>query len=271
MASLPESESFPSPRRVQRVRHEIVRRQLKVLKVEDISPSFRRVTLGGDELAGFVSASFDDHLKFITDPGTDTQAMRDYTPRHHDPVANELVLEFVRHGDGPAATWAEKAQVGQTATIAGPRGSTVVPTDFAWHLLVGDATALPAIARRLEELPAGCRAIAIISVPQVEDRRALSSRADLDLTWVDGNDALVAAVRALALPAGEGYAWCAGEGHASALLRSVLVEEKGHDRYAITAASYWKQATKPNEAGKLFAPCPSSSPSPASAANTPTA
>lgn len=247
MASLPESDSFPSPRRVQRVRHEIVRRQLQVLRVDDISPSFRSVTLGGAELAGFVSASFDDHLKFITDAGTETQAMRDYTPRHYDPVANELVLEFVRHGNGPAASWAEQAQPGQTATIAGPRGSTVVPTDFAWHLLVGDATALPAIARRLEELPAGSRAIAIISVPRVEDRRALASQADLEVTWVDGNEALVAAVRALALPAGEGYVWCAGEGRTSALLRSVLVEEKGHDRYAISAASYWKEGEAGHE------------------------
>lgn len=247
MASLPESDSFPSPRRVQRVRHETVRRQLQVLRVEDISPSFRRVTLGGAELAGFVSASFDDHLKFITDPGADTQAMRDYTPRRHDPVAHELVLEFVRHGDGPAATWAEQAQVGQTATIAGPRGSTVVPTDFAWHLLVGDATALPAIARRLEELPAGARAIAIVAVPLAADRRTLDTRAELDLTWVDDNDGLVAAVRALALPAGEGYAWCAGEGRTSALLRSVLVEEKGHDRYAISAAAYWKDGEAGHE------------------------
>ena len=249
MASLPESDSdsFPSPRRVQRVRHEIVRRQLQVLRIDDISPSFRRVTLGGAELAGFVSASFDDHLKFITQPGTDAQAMRDYTPRHYDPAANELVIEFVRHGDGPAATWAEQAKVGQTATIAGPRGSTVVPTDFAWHLLVGDATALPAIARRLEELPAGCRAIAIVAVPQVEDRRLLTSRADLDLTWVEGNDGLIAAVRTLALPAGEGYVWCAGEGRTSALLRSILVEEKGHDRYAISAASYWKEGEAGHE------------------------
>ncbi|MCZ2497238.1 siderophore-interacting protein [Xylophilus sp. Kf1] len=243
MASLPgsDSDSFPSPRRVQRVRHDTVRRQLQVLRVDDISPSFRRVTLGGAELAGFVSASFDDHLKFIVDPDSDTPAMRDYTPRHHDPVAGELVLEFVRHGDGPAARWAEQVQPGDSATIAGPRGSAVVPTDFAWHLLVGDATALPAISRRLEELPAGCRAIAIVAVPRPEDRRRLDSRADLDLRWVEDDEALLAAVRALPLPPGDGYAWCAGEAHAAASLRSILVEEKGHDRYAISAAAYWKK------------------------------
>ncbi|WPB56401.1 siderophore-interacting protein [Xylophilus sp. GOD-11R] len=229
-----------SPRRAQRVRHDIVRRQLQVLRVDAPGPSFRRVVLGGAELAGFISASFDDHLKFIVNPGTDAQAMRDYTPRHYDPVRNELTLEFVLHGDGPASTWAAQAAPGQAAFIAGPRGSSVVPTDFDWHLLVGDATALPAIARRLEELPATTRAIVVATVPEPGDRRALASRAALSVQWVDGNQGLVDAVRALALPPGEGYAWCAGEGRTSAELRRFLVEEKGHDRYAISAAAYWK-------------------------------
>jgi NADPH-dependent ferric siderophore reductase len=50
-------------------------------------------------------------------------------------------------------------------------------------------------------------------------------------------------VRALTLPPGEGYAWCAGEASAMATLRRVLVEEKGHDRGAIRAAAYWKRGT----------------------------
>ena len=53
--------------------------------------------------------------------------------------------------------------------------------------------------------------------------------------------ALIAAVRALPLPVGDGYAWCAGEAGATAALRRILVEEKGHDRHAIRAAAYWKQ------------------------------
>jgi NADPH-dependent ferric siderophore reductase len=28
------------------------------------------------------------------------------------------------------------------------RGSFILPTDFDWHLLIGDETALPALARR---------------------------------------------------------------------------------------------------------------------------
>jgi len=243
-ASIPSETDAPaSPRRVQRVRHEIVRRALRVARVEPLGPGFRRITLAGPELAGFVSASFDDHLKFILEPGTEAQSMRDYTPRHFDPQTQELTLEFVLHGDGPATTWAAQAQVGQPAFIAGPRGSSVIPMDFAWHLLAGDASALPAIARRLEELPAGACAIAIVAMPNPDDRRALRSAADLTLQWVDSDRDLVAAVRALALPPGEGFAWCGAEAATAATVRAVLVEEKGHDRHAVTASAYWRAGT----------------------------
>lgn len=231
-----------SSRRVQRVRHEIKRRELQVLRVEQPSPHFRRVVLGGESLADFVSASFDDHVKFILEgAGGAEPVRRDYTPRAFDNAACELALEFALHGDGPAAAWAAQAAVGQRAVIAGPRGSFVIPTDYDWHLLAGDETALPAVARRLEELPATTRAIVALNVPDAADRRALQSAAQVELHWVDSDEALLAAVRALQLPAGEGYAWCAGEASAMAALRRVLVEEKGHDRQAIRASAYWKR------------------------------
>lgn len=225
-----------SARRVQRVRHELKRRELSVLRVHDITPHFRRITFGGESLADFVSASFDDHVKLILPDG----AMRDYTPRRFDVAARELDIEFAMHGDGPAASWAAQAQPGQGVTIGGPRGSFIVPVDFDWHLLVGDDTALPAVARRLEELPAGCHAVVRLAVA-AQDRRALRSAATVDLQWFDDHAALAPAVRSLKLPEGEGYAWCAGEAASMAALRQVIVDEFGHDRHAIRAAAYWKR------------------------------
>ena len=58
-----------STRRVQRVRHELKRRELQVRRVENVSRHFRRVVLGGEALADFVSASFDDHVKLFLDLG----------------------------------------------------------------------------------------------------------------------------------------------------------------------------------------------------------
>jgi NADPH-dependent ferric siderophore reductase len=229
-----------STRRVQRVRHEIKRRELQVVRVESVTPHFRSVTFAGDALEGFISASFDDHVKFMLDADGPEPVRRDYTPRRYDAAAGELTLEFALHGDGPAASWAAQAEPGQRAIIAGPRGSFVIPMDYDWHLFAGDETAMPAIARRLEELPQGARAIVVLHTDE-EDRREFSTKASLSVQWVDSPESLVAAVRALELPAGEGYAWCAGEAAGMAALRSVLVDEKGHDRHAIRASAYWKR------------------------------
>ena len=234
--------TFNAVRRVERVRHEIKRREVRVAAVEGLGPHVRRITLRGEALADFVSASFDDHVKLIFDaPAGAEPARRDYTPRRFDNAARELVIEFALHGAGPAAEWARQAVVGAPLTVAGPKGSLIIPLDYDWHLFVADATGLPAIARRLEELPAGARALLILNVPEAADRPALASRADVDLRWVASDDEMLAAARALALPPGEGYAWCAGEARTMAALRAILVQEKGHPATAIRAAEYWKR------------------------------
>ena len=226
-------------RRVERVRHELKRRELTVQAVEVVTPHFRRITLVDDSLSDFVSASFDDHVKvFIGD------ARRDYTPRSFDNAARELVIEFALHGDGPAAEWAARAVPGDTLAIGGPKGSLIVPVDYDWHLLAGDETAFPAVARRLEELPAGARAIVVLKAADVADRRTFASAADVSMTWVSTDAELLHAVRALALPEGDGYAWCAGEAACMAALRRELVEVKGHPGEATRAAAYWKRGAQ---------------------------
>lgn len=229
-----------APLVVQRVRHELKRRDLVVTRVDDLTPHVRRITFGGDSLADFVSASFDDHVKFMLDTGDAEPVRRDYTPRSFDRERRELVIEFALHGDGPVAAWAAQAEAGQRAIVGGPRGSFVVPVDYDWHLLVGDETALPAIARRLEELPPTTRARVIAQTGDVADRRVFSSAAPFEITWVDTTEALVDAVAAETLPTGPGYAWCAGEAAAMKRIRAILVDEKGHDRKAIRASAYWK-------------------------------
>ncbi len=233
--------SAPSSSRVQRVRHEAKRRELEVVRVDTISPHFRSVTFRGEALADFISASFDDHVKFILDAGGASPVMRDYTPRRFDRDARELTIEFALHGDGPAANWSAQVRPGQRATVAGPRGSFIIPLDYDWHLFAGDETALPAITRRLEELPAGAQAMVLAQVDDPADRRDFASAANVSVQWLDNSGELIAALRSLDLPPGEGYAWCAGEARVVAELRRILVAEKGHDRHAIRAAAYWKK------------------------------
>ncbi|CAN5254807.1 siderophore-interacting protein [soil metagenome] len=233
-------ESTDTTRRVQRLRHDLKRRTLTVTRVEQPGPHLRRIVFTSADLGDFVSMSFDDHIKaFFPLPDGQT-AGRDYTPRSFDTTRRELTIEFALHGEGPAATWASQATVGQTLDIGGPKGSFIVPVDYDWHLLIGDETALPAIARRLEELPSDAKVIVIAHVADSADRPAFQ-RPGLDLRWTSSPQATLDAVDHLTLPEGEGYAWCAGESAEMAEVRKRLVDGKLHDRHAIRAAAYWKR------------------------------
>ncbi len=221
-------------KQIQRVRHELKRRDVEVARVAPLGAHFVSVTFRGDDLADFVSASFDDHVKFVL--GEDVR--RDYTPRHYDRDARELTIEFALHGDGACANWARQAAVGQQVAIAGPRGSMIVPADFGFHLLAGDETALPAIRRRMEELPAGVRAIVIVATDEALD---LHSAAQLDVWQVADGNALVDAIRAMPLPLEDAFVWFGGEASVAARVRDVVHGEKGFPRDASRISAYWKQ------------------------------
>lgn len=227
-------------RRVQRMRHELRSREVRVARVQTLGPGFVSVTFAGESLADFRSDGFDDHVKFMFTDAAGSLVRRDYTPRRFDVDARELTVEFAVHGHGQASEWARRAQVGQHAVIGGPRGSMIIPLDYDWHLLAGDATALPAIARRLEELPAGAAVQAVIQVADGGDRRRFDTRAAVDLHWVRSGDELVDAVRALPRLPGDGHAWCAGEAGTMARLRQVLIDERAHPRESLKVAAYWK-------------------------------
>lgn len=248
---------------VQKVQHPIKMRLLTVKRVTELSPSMRRITLTGDDLPGFHSASFDDHVKLLlpATPGERPElpalgerglvhaedkprpVTRDYTPRRYNPATNELDIDFVMHHSGPATDWARAAEPGHFLGVAGPRGSFVVPTAFDWHLLIGDETGIPAIARRLEELPASAHAIVIIETVTDEAKISLTTRCTADVQWIKaGAGALEAALRKITLPAGEGFAWAAGEYSEIKAVRQYLSEGLGLDKKRIRAASYWRQA-----------------------------
>jgi NADPH-dependent ferric siderophore reductase len=229
------------PRRVERVRHDLVLRDLTVSRIDRLSPGFISITFTNDSLDSFVSLAFDDHLKFMVD---DTQAVtqrRDFTPRSFDQQRRELTLEFALHQRGPASDWARRAKIGDIARVGGPRGSMIIPNDYDWYLLVGDASALPAIHRRLEELPNGTKSIAHILVEESADQRTFASQTNLRVTWVKSEAALIASLREMVLPAGSGFVWAAGEAALISQLRDVVLKEKEIPLSDTRISAYWKR------------------------------
>jgi NADPH-dependent ferric siderophore reductase len=241
------------PRGPRRVRHQPRRRTLTIKTVEKIAAHMIRVTLTGD-LEGFVSLGFDDHVKTFFPDGTQNPdgepnfLGRDFTPRRHDPAANTLQIDFAIHDAGPATRWAAKAKPGDTLNLGGPRGSFIIPTSYDWHLLIGDETGLPAISRRLAELPAGARAIVIGEVDGPADELKFETQADTTVTWAHRNGAipgesqvLAKKLSALKLPAGDFYAWVAHESQIAKALRAQLIADHGANPKWMRAAAYWRR------------------------------
>ncbi|WP_201316584.1 siderophore-interacting protein [Dyella sp. EPa41] len=247
-------------------RHAVVLREIEVLRTERITPHMQRVVFGGDALRGFHSASPDDHTKLFFPnragqlvlpthgqgrlefpQGVEPSPMRDYTPRRYDAEANELTVDFVLHGDGPAATWAEQAQPGQRIGAGGPRGSFMVADDFDHYVMIGDETALPAVSRWLEELPYGAQAIVLMEIPGSADRQKLESRARVDFTWLerDNIDAATSqllehALRHLPTPSGDTFWWIAAESSRARRMRQYLSDERNVPKEWLRATGYWK-------------------------------
>jgi NADPH-dependent ferric siderophore reductase len=241
------------PRAPRRVRHEPRRRTLTIERVEKIAEHMVRVTLTGD-LEGFKSLGFDDHIKlFFPDgttaaDGTPNTLSRDFTPRRYDAAANTLEIDFAIHDAGPATRWAAQAQPRQTLTVGGPRGSFIIPTTYDWHLLMGDETALPAISRRLAELPAGTRAVVLAEVDGPGDELKFTTSANATITWAHRNgatagasDALARALAAAQLPSGDYYAWVACESLVAKALRRQLIADHGANPKWMRAAGYWRR------------------------------
>lgn len=228
---------------ISRVRHETKRRQITVTRVTRLAPHMVRITFTGADLAGFTNQGFDDHVKlFLGDVG------RHYTPRRYDTAARELDIDFALHDQaGPATAWAAGAKAGDEVAVGGPRGSFIVTDDFDWYLLAGDETALPAIARRLEELRPDVRAIVVAEVDGKAEEIEFSSHAAMETHWVHRGGAeagtgtlLEDAIAGLTLPKGDGFAWAACEAGAARRVRGVLVDRHHHPKDWLKVASYWK-------------------------------
>lgn len=226
---------------VERLRFPLQRRELQVLRTEQPSPGFQRITLGGDSLRDFQSASFDDHVKLLLDDGRGGLIKRDYTPRRFDPARAELVIDFALHAHGPASDWARHARPGDRVSVGGPRGSLVVSPDFDGHWLVGDASAWPAICRRLESLPAGAQVSVIALLPDAADRLLPDCSCAPQLHWAADDAAVLAALRALPAVSGHSHVWCAGEAGLMAGVRDVLRQRGVDARQPNKVAAYWKR------------------------------
>jgi NADPH-dependent ferric siderophore reductase len=255
---------------------------LTVQRTERLSEHWMRVTLGGGDIAKFRPMGFDQwfrlflpvggdaglervpakantmfgYLKFLRIPDGERPVMRNYTVRAHRPAqgdrAAEIDVDFVLHGSaaegtaGPASRWAETCEPGEHVLII-DEGLTFNPergTDRV--LLVGDETALPAIASIAASIPASATGTAVIEVPGQEDALDFPHPEGLAVEWIvraphdrPGAGALARAA-AIDLPTEPFHAYAAGEQSLASGVRKLLVGERGVDKNAVSFCGYWK-------------------------------
>ncbi len=241
-------------------------RRAVVTAVQNLSPGMVRVTFGGDDLADFVSTGVGDEYVRLFFPhpgrtdvvmpyvsgdyweypeGADPGPMRTYTIRDV-PEPGVVVIDFVVHEGGVAASWALGARPGDVIALNPPRGLYDRPDDATWQLLLADATGLPALARILELTPATVRTRAVVEVADDAHRIDLATPAGADVVWTLGGNGhgpcgLLEALRATSLPEGAGYVWFAGEARVQRAVRTYLRHELGLPGPAYKVVGYWTE------------------------------
>ena len=238
-------------------------RLLQVRRSARVTPGMIRVTLAGEELAGFSGDGPDRRIKmFFPVPGQERPAVprastggpvwpagearpaiRTYTVRRFDAAAGELDVDFVLHaGHGPAAAWARDVRPGAWVGVSEPGGRYEPDPGVDFHVLIGDETALPAVATVLGALGTDAGLVmTFIEVADADEEQHLPGT----VTWVHrgagrAGEPLGDAVRAAAFPPGRGQAWLSGESGCVRDLRRHLIEERGIDRRLVYATGYWR-------------------------------
>ncbi|MDX6256556.1 MAG: hypothetical protein QOJ11_2890 [Frankiales bacterium] len=225
-------------------------RTATVTRTEWLTPHMVRVVLGGEGLSGFAAGAFTDHyVKLLfADPGTGQVARRTYTVRRWDEEAGELTLDFVHHGDeGLAGPWAAAARPGDLIQLNGPGGEYAPDLGADWHLFVGDASALPAIAASLERVPAGSPAWVFVEIEGPDEEQKFDTPGDLTVFWLDrsagpaGPELLADTLRETVLPTGRVSAFVHGEAASVRAVRRHLLVERGVAREVLSVSGYWKR------------------------------
>lgn len=243
-------------------------REMRVVSARLVTPHMRRLTLAGHDLARFSHDGIHVRLLLPPRPGVkvvwpvmaadgrqawpegERPASRVYTIRRIDVAAGEIDIDFVLHegDDMPGAHFGETAEAGMTVGMTGPGGGNLKPAPA--YLFLGDETALPAISRILEELPADTTARAFIEIADDGERQDLAARPGVEVEWLSrggrpaGTTTLLAdtlaGLGADARDAGA-YIWAGCEFSAARSMRDHLKRVVELPKGRSLVSSYWKR------------------------------
>lgn len=221
-----------------------------VTGVETVTPGFLRVrvTTPGDS---WTSTGRGDEFVHVEVGAATADASDGHTSRHYTVsrvLSDGFEMEIAIHGDGPGANWAQTVTPGETVAVSAPKAYYRPPSAEHPRILLGDATALPAIARILAEASEEERFTVVVELGSMDDARELASRAEVELEWRLGGNGIVPSVMEheareivpAVLDAGEEpYVWVACESAESRRVRQYLRNEAGVPLKLLRIVGYW--------------------------------
>lgn len=229
-----------------------------------VTPGMVRVTLGGEELGTMrLTGAADEYVRLVfPDPETGARILPEIDergrwrwPEGRVPAhvacytiraarAGEIDLDFVVHGHGRASHWAQRAAPGDRIVLREPAPIFPEPEGMTGLCLLGDATALPAIGRMIEDFGGRVPLRAVIEVPGETHVQDFAPQPGLEIDWRHpcgngiGPSVLPTLLRE-GVAAGCSHVWAACELTAARAIRRHLRHDLGWPaaRYSVTA--YW--------------------------------
>ena len=231
---------------------------LTVLERTEVSPHLVRLRLGGDTFDNISSNdATDKYVKLLfSDPAHELvppydlaqlreespeklPSRRTYTVREIDLEEKWLSIDFVIHDDdGIAGPWAKNAQPGDTLVLSGAGGKYAPAAESAWHLLIADHSAIPAVSSALEAMPAGAAGVVLACVTDEADRVLPAAPAGIEVRWVDSDAELIAAVEELEWRSGTPQVFAHGERETIKIIRTIL-KDREVPRESLSISAYW--------------------------------
>ncbi|WP_394437700.1 siderophore-interacting protein [Streptomyces sp. SGAir0957] len=260
---------------------------LEVRRSELLTPGFASVTLGGPGVRQLVAVGGDQAVRLffpragqsaLRMPTASNEAwmaqvmlmpkavrpwVRNLTVRRVRPVEQEIDIEFALHDASPMCSWVRGVRPGDPAGIFDLGTTYRLPEYARGRLLVGDASALPAILSILDsdndndsggedEVGDGGGVHpppteVFLEVATAADIRPVRTPHGVRVHWLTRDDEALRpgtraleAVRAAELPPGPLYAWVAGESRLATGVRRHLVNERGVPRRDVSFVGYWR-------------------------------
>jgi NADPH-dependent ferric siderophore reductase len=217
-----------------------------VVAREQLSEHLVRLVLAGDGLAGFTSTGVPDEWVGLVVPGQFQS--RYYTVRSWQD--GRLTLDVMVHETGLVTEWVARDCLGDEVVVTEPKGAFALPDDARWLMLVGDLTALPAIARISEwHLARGGDRTLSVHAEVPDDLSAyLPAEVLSATTWLappaPGQSGLADVVRGLEFPEGDGYFWMGGESAQMRAIRTHLMRERELPGSAYHVMGYWRSVLR---------------------------